>query len=120
MPASWPSSWWRRRSRWPGRWRRACTSYRQSLSDQSLQTIGPDDGLVDRVPSMIEMEGRGIQATEIEAYQPCRAETVECGCPDDCERDHGNEYATPDEHSSCPHKRSAGGQPASTPGLYGA
>ncbi len=28
---------------------------------------------------------------EIEAYQPCRAETVECGCPDDCERDHGNE-----------------------------
>ena len=28
---------------------------------------------------------------EIEAYQPCRAETGECGCPDDCERDHGNE-----------------------------
>jgi len=40
---------------------------------------------------MIEMEGRRIQAIEIEAYQPCRAETVECGCPDDCERDHGNE-----------------------------
>ena len=24
-------------------------------------------------------------------YQPCRAESAECGCPDDCERDHGNE-----------------------------
>ena len=23
-------------------------------------------------------------------YQ-CRAEVVECGCPDDCERDHANE-----------------------------
>ena len=38
---------------------------------------------------MIRMEGRGIEAASDE-YQ-CRAEIVECGCPDDCERDHGNE-----------------------------
>jgi hypothetical protein len=40
---------------------------------------------------MLIMEGRTIPAIEIGDYQPCRAETVECGCPDDCERDHGNE-----------------------------
>jgi hypothetical protein len=40
---------------------------------------------------MIIMEGRSTRATEFEDYHPCRAETVECGCPDDCERDHGNE-----------------------------
>ena len=39
---------------------------------------------------MIKMEGRAI-ATTNDDYQPCRAETAECGCPDDCERDHGNE-----------------------------
>ena len=39
---------------------------------------------------MIKMEGRGLTTTS-DDYQPCRAETVECGCPDDCERDHGNE-----------------------------
>jgi hypothetical protein len=38
---------------------------------------------------MISMEGRVIQ-TGRDDYQ-CRAEIVECGCPDDCERDHGNE-----------------------------
>ncbi len=37
---------------------------------------------------MIRMEGRSIQAAD--DYQ-CRAEVVECGCPDDCERDHGND-----------------------------
>ena len=40
---------------------------------------------------MLEMEGQRTQASEIDGYQPCRAETVECGCPDDCERDHVNE-----------------------------
>jgi hypothetical protein len=40
---------------------------------------------------MIGMEGHVNQITELDDYQPCRAETVECGCPDDCERDHGNE-----------------------------
>jgi hypothetical protein len=24
-------------------------------------------------------------------YQLCAAETAECGCPDNCERDHSNE-----------------------------
>ncbi len=38
---------------------------------------------------MITMEGRTQTATR-DDYQ-CRAEIVECGCPDDCERDHGNE-----------------------------
>jgi hypothetical protein len=38
---------------------------------------------------MIRMEGRAIQAAS-DDYQ-CQAETAECGCPDDCERDHGNE-----------------------------
>ncbi len=38
---------------------------------------------------MIMMEGRFTQATS-DDYQ-CLAETAECGCPDDCERDHGNE-----------------------------
>jgi hypothetical protein len=38
---------------------------------------------------MIDMEGRR-QAIERDEWQ-LRAETVECGCPDDCERDHGNE-----------------------------
>jgi hypothetical protein len=33
----------------------------------------------------------GMRISELDEYQPCRAETVECGCPDDCERDHGNE-----------------------------
>jgi hypothetical protein len=37
---------------------------------------------------MIRMEGRVIQASD--DYQ-CQAEIAECGCPDDCERDHGNE-----------------------------
>jgi hypothetical protein len=40
---------------------------------------------------MINMEGRRVQAAERHDYQPCRAEIAECGCPDDCERDHGNE-----------------------------
>jgi len=39
---------------------------------------------------MLTMEGRRIPAIEMDDYH-CRAETVECGCPDDCERDHGNE-----------------------------
>ena len=37
----------------------------------------------------MSMEGRVIQ-TAGDEYQ-CRAEFVECGCPDDCERDHGND-----------------------------
>jgi hypothetical protein len=40
---------------------------------------------------MISMEGRRVVAIEMDDYRPCRAETAECGCPDDCERDHGNE-----------------------------
>ena len=32
-----------------------------------------------------------MQAIDRDELQACRAETVECGCPDDCERDHGNE-----------------------------
>jgi hypothetical protein len=40
---------------------------------------------------MINMEARGIQLRNRDDYQPCRAEIAECGCPDDCERDHGNE-----------------------------
>ena len=39
---------------------------------------------------MLIMERRRMSAIEMDDYQ-CRAETVECGCPDDCERDHGNE-----------------------------
>jgi hypothetical protein len=39
---------------------------------------------------MIRMEGRGIRTGESDDYQ-CRAEIAECACPDDCERDHGNE-----------------------------
>jgi hypothetical protein len=38
---------------------------------------------------MIMMEGRVMQAGG-DDYQ-CQAEIAECGCPDDCERDHGNE-----------------------------
>jgi hypothetical protein len=40
---------------------------------------------------MISLKGRSIEATERDDYLACRAEIVECGCPDDCERDHGNE-----------------------------
>ena len=40
---------------------------------------------------MISMDGRSTLAAEHDGYQPCRAEIAECGCPDDCERDHGNE-----------------------------
>jgi hypothetical protein len=40
---------------------------------------------------MIGMEGRSSQVREGDDYLPCRAEIAECGCPDDCERDHGNE-----------------------------
>jgi hypothetical protein len=40
---------------------------------------------------MITIEGLHIRMTERDEYQPCRAELAECGCPDDCERDHGNE-----------------------------
>jgi hypothetical protein len=40
---------------------------------------------------MIGMEGRADAIIDPTDYQPCRAETEECGCPDDCERDHGNE-----------------------------
>jgi hypothetical protein len=40
---------------------------------------------------MINMEGRRGQTIDRDDFQVCRAETVECGCPDDCERDHGNE-----------------------------
>jgi hypothetical protein len=40
---------------------------------------------------MIGMEGQSLQAIERDELQGCRAETAECGCPDDCERDHGNE-----------------------------
>ncbi len=39
---------------------------------------------------MIRTEGRSIQTAPSDEYQ-CRAEIAECGCPDDCERDHGNE-----------------------------
>jgi len=39
---------------------------------------------------MIRTEGRRIQIAPSDEYQ-CRAEIAECGCPDDCERDHGNE-----------------------------
>jgi hypothetical protein len=38
---------------------------------------------------MIGMEASRIQLRD--EYQPCRAEIAECACPDDCERDHGNE-----------------------------
>jgi len=40
---------------------------------------------------MIIVEGRPMPTIEMDDYRPCRAETAECGCPDDCERDHGNE-----------------------------
>jgi hypothetical protein len=40
---------------------------------------------------MINVEGRATRMTSRDDYQPCRAEIAECGCPDDCERDHGNE-----------------------------
>lgn len=40
---------------------------------------------------MITMEGRNIEGTNRDDYLACRAEIVECGCPDDCERDHGND-----------------------------
>jgi hypothetical protein len=40
---------------------------------------------------MMSMEGYQLQAMDGDELQGCRAETVECGCPDDCERDHGNE-----------------------------
>ena len=39
---------------------------------------------------MIRTEGRSVQTEPSDEYQ-CRAEIAECGCPDDCERDHGNE-----------------------------
>ncbi len=39
---------------------------------------------------MIRMEAPAIQTGVRDDYQ-CRAEIVECACPDDCERDHGNE-----------------------------
>jgi len=40
---------------------------------------------------MVSMEARRSQVREHDDYQPCRAEIAECGCPDDCERDHENE-----------------------------
>lgn len=40
---------------------------------------------------MITTEERRIDLTDREQFTACRAEIVECGCPDDCERDHGNE-----------------------------
>jgi hypothetical protein len=40
---------------------------------------------------MITMEAHDIQLRDRFDYQPCRAEIAECGCPDDCERDHANE-----------------------------
>jgi hypothetical protein len=40
---------------------------------------------------MISSEGRNFMVAERDDYQPCRAEIAECSCPDDCERDHGNE-----------------------------
>jgi hypothetical protein len=39
---------------------------------------------------MITMDWSSIQVTGRDDYQ-CRAEVAECRCPDDCERDHGNE-----------------------------
>jgi len=39
---------------------------------------------------MIRTEGQRIPIAPSDEYQ-CRAEIAECGCPDDCERDHGNE-----------------------------
>ena len=39
---------------------------------------------------MIGTDVRIFQAVDRDDYQ-CRAEVAECGCPDDCERDHGNE-----------------------------
>jgi hypothetical protein len=40
---------------------------------------------------MIQTEGRRLDLSDRGDIQACRAEIVECGCPDDCERDHGNE-----------------------------
>jgi hypothetical protein len=39
---------------------------------------------------MIEMDIRHIPTADRDDYQ-CRAEVAECACPDDCERDHGND-----------------------------
>jgi hypothetical protein len=39
---------------------------------------------------MIVMDVRNIRTVERDDYQ-CRAEVAECTCPDDCERDHGND-----------------------------
>ena len=40
---------------------------------------------------MINLESRRTQASDRDEFLVCRAQTVECACPDDCERDHGNE-----------------------------
>jgi len=40
---------------------------------------------------MISMEGFRLPTSDGDDVRGCRAETVECACPDDCERDHGNE-----------------------------
>ncbi len=39
---------------------------------------------------MIMMDVRNIRTADRDDYQ-CRAEVAECACPDDCERDHGND-----------------------------
>jgi len=39
---------------------------------------------------MINTEGSRLQTSDGDQWQ-LRAETVECACPDDCERDHGND-----------------------------
>jgi len=40
---------------------------------------------------MMTVEGQNIRVTVRDEYRPCGAELAECSCPDDCERDHGNE-----------------------------
>jgi hypothetical protein len=54
--------------------------------------IGLDDSLLDRVASMMEMTGTAVSsAGGSEETIVCRAEVADCTCPDDCERDHGND-----------------------------
>ena len=39
---------------------------------------------------MLGLEALSIQLRDRDDYK-ARAEVAECGCPDDCERDHANE-----------------------------
>ena len=49
--------------------------------------IRPDVAVDWPDPTRLEPEPRAAR----EALVLCRAETAECTCPDDCERDHANE-----------------------------